>query len=361
MTTRRGSEASLYSVLKNEVKDFFPAYFALVMSTGIVSIAAHLLGFTGISHFLFWLTNALYGVMLLMLFCRVLFFFSAFNDDLRSHAKGAGFLTVVAASCILGIQHIILSNSYVLAQGLWYFALVLWIILVYTFFIDITIKKEKPTLESGINGVWLIVVVATQAVAILATFLAGHLPFPPERVVFLALCGYLLGCMLYIILITLIFYRLTFFPMKAEEFAPPYWINMGAVAICTLSGSTLILNITESTGLLGFIPFLKGFSLFFWVTGTWWIPIIVVLGIWRHVYNHFPIFYHPQYWGMVFPLGMYTVCTWRLSQALELPYLQLIPTYFIYVAFFAWTVTFLGLCYNLIRLYTPTRLEKLKS
>ncbi|PRY01213.1 tellurite resistance protein TehA-like permease [Pontibacter ummariensis] len=342
----------VFSLLKEEVKALFPAYFALVMSTGIVSIAAHLLDFPTISVVLFWINNVLYAFMLCMLLCRVLFFFSAFNEDLRSHAKGAGFLTLVAATCILGIQHILLKDNYATARGLWYFALVLWIMLTYTFFIDITTKREKPSLEQGINGIWLVIVVATQSVAILGTFLAHHLPFPTERVVFLCLCGYMLGCMLYIILITLIFYRLTFFPMKAEGFAPPYWINMGAVAISTLSGATLILSINETTGFLDFIPFLKGFSLFFWVTGTWWIPLIVILGLWRHIYNHFPLFYHPQYWGMVFPLGMYTVCTWRLAQALKLPYLQLIPSYFIYIAFAAWAVTFLGLCLNLLKLFT---------
>ena len=153
----------------------------------------------------------------------------------------------------------------------------------------------------------------------------------------------MLGCMLYIILITLIFYRLVFFPMRAEEFAPPFWINMGAVAITTLAGATLIIKIEHLSTLVDFVPFLKGFSLFFWATGTWWIPIIVILGIWRHIYNKIPLFYHPQYWGMVFPLGMYTVCTWRLAEALDLPYLKLIPSSFIYIAFAAWLFAFIGL------------------
>ena len=58
---------------------------------------------------------------------------------------------------------------------------------------------------------------------------------------------------------------------------------MGAVAISTLSGATLILDAQRSPLLQSMLPFLRGFTLFFWATGTWWIPMLVILGLWRHV------------------------------------------------------------------------------
>ena len=69
---------------------------------------------------------------------------------------------------------------------------------------------------------------------------------------------WLWGGMLYIWMISLIFYRYAFFPMAPSDLTPPYWINMGAVAISTLAGTSLMLNTSDFPFLQGIFPFLQG-------------------------------------------------------------------------------------------------------
>jgi len=333
----------------NALASMHPASFALVMATGIVSIACQLLGLPLVAVVLLWTNLAFFVVLWILTGLRVVRFSGRVLADLAHHGRSVGFFTTVAATCVVGSQVLVICGAWRAAAGLWMFGIFLWAAVTYTVFTALTIKSEKPPLAEGINGGWLVAVVAAQSVSVLGSQLSqtqGFGLYTPHALLF-CLSIWLGGGMLYIWIISLIFYRYTFFTMSPSDLAPPYWINMGAVAISTLAGAMLIAAAPQSPLLQDLLPFLKGFTLLFWATATWWIPMLLILGTWRHVYMRFPLRYDPLYWGAVFPLGMYTVSTFRLAHAIDAPYLLLIPRVFLYVALTAWTLAMIGLVRHL--------------
>lgn len=335
--------------LSRAAADLFPGYFALVMATGIISVACFFLGMKLISLVLLVINIIAYVVLCALLLIRLLFFFSRVEADIKDHVRGPGFFTVVAGTCVLGSALLIVVDQYRPAIVLWFAGIVLWIVIMYTFFTAMTVRENKPSIEAGLNGGWLLAVVATQSISVLGTLLVSRLIEYRGPILFFTLCMFLLGCMLYLPLITLIFYRFTFVNVTMASLTPPYWINMGAVAITTLAGARLIIAAPGWPLLNEVVPFLKGFTLFFWAAATWWIPLLLALGFWRHVYKKFPLRYDPQYWGMVFPFGMYTVCTFQLANAIGFPPLLVVPRYFIYLALAGWIAASIGLIATFVR------------
>lgn len=341
---------SVFGNLYRSLEKLSPNYFGLVMATGIVSIAAHLMAYHTIANILFYLNIAQYIVLCVLYALRAVRYPRRFFGDMVDHLNAPGYFTIVAGTGILASQFIILTNNLVIGFLLWLVLIVLWLALTYTIFTALTVKPLKPTLAQGINGGWLLAVVATQSVAVTSSLLSQSAGQPLRlELNFLALSMWLWGGMLYILIMSLIFYRYVFFKFSPADLTPPYWINMGAMAISTLAGSLLILNAEQAPYLISLLPFLKGFTVFYWAAGTWWIPMLLLLGIWRHIFQKFPFNYNPLYWGAVFPFGMYATCTFQMNRAMGFDFLSAVPYAFIYAAFIAWGLTFFGMVKSIIR------------
>lgn len=349
-TTSRSGGAAAYPVksgagwrqLLRGLEGMNPAYFGMVMATGIVAIASHLMGLRELALILAGINLLAYPGIWCAFLLRVMLVPERVWSDFANHQRAPGFFTMVAGTGVIGVQAVLIHGRADWGQGLWWLTLTLWLALNYSIFALLTIKEEKPGLAEGINGGWLLAVVATQSVCVLGVISGAPLARNQETGLYLMMALWLSGGMLYLWIIALIFYRYLFFEFRPADLMPPYWINMGAVAISTLAGAVLAGGIEASPLLSPLRPFVLGLSVAFWATATWWIPMLLVLGVWRHSVRGVRFGYDPLYWGLVFPLGMYATCTYRLSGMLPVPVLPGVAKTFMVLAAVAWLLNGLG-------------------
>jgi tellurite resistance protein TehA-like permease len=318
------------------------------MATGIVSVAMEDQGFVTVARALFALNLATYAVLVVAGVARIATSARVVAAELGDHVRGPAFLTIVAGTCVLGVQCTELVGWRSAGAGLWVLGLVSWSVLIYAFFAAVTLVEPKPRLEHGIDGAWLLATVSTESIAVLGTMVADRFA-RPDIVVFACLVLFLAGAMLYILVIGLIFFRWIFRPMGAHMLTPTYWINMGAVAITTLAGARLIETAPAYAFVAGIEHFLAGFTLFFWATGTWWIPLLVAVFAWRHLHQRVPIRYDPQYWSLVFPLGMYSVATHAYAKGTGLAFLDPLARIAGDASLIAWMLAATGLVHGLLQ------------
>src|SRR5262245_19856214 len=89
---------------RDDLKTLHPAYFALVMATGIVAIATHVHDLPVLPEALFWLNALFLAGLAVATGARIVRYPQAFLADIQSHSRGVGFFTTVAASATFGAQ-----------------------------------------------------------------------------------------------------------------------------------------------------------------------------------------------------------------------------------------------------------------
>lgn len=344
MTTSTGSPRLHpgQSLAQTTLENFYPGYFALVMATGIVSIGLFLLKWPTLAAVFLGINALFYVALWVTLIARIIRYPEIVWDDLHHHARGVTFLTLVAGNNLLGSQLAMILGWQGVARIFWFAGLCFWVLLIYTFFIVNIMKEPKPSLEKSISGAWLFIVVSTESIAVLGALIANISP-DPHYIAFVSLCAYMVGGMFYFVLIGLILYRWLFISMKAETLTPPYWINMGAVAIISFAGSRLVLYAHNHESLSPWADFVQTFTLFFWAFATWWVPLLFIIFCYRHFIARIPLRYDPQYWSLVFPMGMYGVATFVYSEVPGFTFLRPLSGIFVTLAALTWIIVFIGL------------------
>jgi len=328
------------------VATLFPGYFAMSMATGILAVGADGQGIS-------WLGDVLYGigwisfvVLAALTIVRVLRYRDRFVADFTNHRSGFSFLTIVAALNVLAGGAAVIHQWWTLSWVAWILSLVLWLSLVYPPMLAIIVGAEKPPLGEGINGTWFLLTVSTESIAVVGALLLAHDGDSNHLMELIVLSAFTVGVVLYLIVMTMLFLRWTFVPLGPGELQPPSWIAAGAVAITVLAGSNIMLARGASPRIERLVPFIEGVVIMSWATATFWFPLMVIIGVWRHLIRKVPLRYHPAYWALVFPIGMYGVATHRMVVVTDLTVLDPLPKLAFAAALAAWAAAMGGLVWT---------------
>jgi hypothetical protein len=164
----------------------------------------------------------------------------ALLNDLGDHNRGVGFLTIVAGTAILRSNLVTLFGLYIPGLMLWVAGMILWALFTYGIFAAFIIRTGKTSLGNGMHGGWLLAVMATESMAQLTLILLPNLQNLRAPLLFPSLVLWPCGGMLYIRMISLIFYRYPFFVLSPSDLLPSYWIDMGGMAIASVVGTMLV-------------------------------------------------------------------------------------------------------------------------
>lgn len=339
--------ACVMPLLRAGVRTLHPGYFGLVMATGIVSMALDVAGAGWLSAILLWLTAACFLVLAAAYGWRLAAYRREFLADVADPRTAFAFFTLVAGCDVLGTR--LAADGYQAATAvLLAVAGLLWLLLSYGMPLGLITRRGTRSALAGVNGTWFLWVVGTQSIAVSVTAL---LPAPGGLLIAIAVSAWAVGVVLYLLVAGLVLAGLFQYPVEAAGLTPAYWVFMGATAISVLAGAKLLTG-RPGALLAGVRPVVAGLSVILWAFGTWLIPLLVGLGVWRHLVRGVRLRYEPPLWSMVFPLGMYCVASHALGGALGVPWLATLGRYGTWVAFAVWLVVFAAMAVSLLRALT---------
>ncbi|MBB5783169.1 tellurite resistance protein TehA-like permease [Nonomuraea jabiensis] len=333
-----------WAVLGLLVRRFRVEAFAFVMATGIVSKALDMGGTRMVSAALLVVAGAGFVTLALAYGWWLL------RRRTWSAEGGFAVLTIAAASNVLA-SRILAAGHIGVAVVLLMFGAAVWAVLTYSVPLRLIVSGERHQAD----GSWFVWVVGTQSVAV-ATATLTRL-FPSAALAVPASVCWAIGLVQYLLIAAIVLARLLARPLRAEELRPHYWIFMGAAAISVLAGAQL-LNLPPGVGV---VPreFIAGVSLMLWAFCSWLIPLLVALGVWRHVRRRVPLRWEWGLWSMVFPIGMYGVATRELGHSTGMSWIAALGDGEVWPAAAVWLIVFSAMIRASFRLLSDNRAPRM--
>ena len=190
----------------NKIESLHPGNFALVMATGIISIALKAHGFADAATALAIFAGFAWLTLLLLSTLRLISFSKAVFIDLTTPRMVFSYFTLVAATDIVGM--LLHDYGYTsLAVACWFIAFASWCALLYLAFSVLTFMSHEHNVNI-MHGGWLITIVGTQSLVLLGIKIAPVFGDYRHYMMMEVHMLWGLGLALYGIFVTLFCYRI---------------------------------------------------------------------------------------------------------------------------------------------------------
>ncbi|WP_216936661.1 TDT family transporter [Acinetobacter sp. BY484] len=318
------------------IREFTPNWFTVTMGTGVVALiraesplASELFWQIGAG---LWLLNIILFVAFLSLYAlRWIYYpvearqiFQHPNMSLFLGAIPMGLATIINGFLKFGIVQ--MGDIAVQIAGLlWYVDVALAVVIAWVvpFFMY---SRQKHELKS-MTAVWLLPIVACEVAASSGGLLLAHLE-PTQQSVMILLGSYMLWGISVLPafgILSVLMLRLALHQLPAKEMAISSWLALGPIGTGALA---LLLLGHQAPQVLAVID-QYSLGLFFQQVGIIGALILLGFGVWWFGIALLTTLYHAKkqlpfnlgWWGLTFPIGVFTLAVFNLAVALELQFL----------------------------------------
>jgi uncharacterized protein YeaO (DUF488 family)/tellurite resistance protein TehA-like permease len=329
--------------VSSAVADLNAGAFAFVMGTVIVSTGLNVNGAHTASAVLLVVGLIGCAVLLPAYVWRLLRRRERFVADFVG-PRGFSFLTIVIAADVMAAR--LAPDGRTAAAGAFLaFGAVGWLLLGYGIPLGLIASVRRNPSIDHVNGAWFLWAVGSESVAVAAAALAQQVS--GRQLPVLALVCWGIGLVQYLLIAGMVLGRILTRPVEPRSLMTSSWIFMGAAAITVLAGTRLLA--LPSGSMLLSRPLIAGSSVVLWSFSTWLIPLLLALGVWRHVVRKIPFRYEFGWWNLVFPIGMYGVTTHELGRATGTSWMTTLGRWEIWVGALVWLAVIVAMAATAVR------------
>lgn len=337
----------------NIIRQFTPNWFTVSMGTGVVALIVSefpmikaltwQLG-TGLWYFnilLFVLFSVLYGL-------RWAFYLHEAKQIFQhpSMSLFLGTIPMALATILNGFlkygQPIYGDTAVQIAQTLWYADVVLALLVAWA--VPFAMYRHQEHALQQMTAVWLLPIVACEVAASSGGLLLGHLAADTHAVAILLGSYVLWGVSVLpaFAILTILMLRLVLHKLPEKELAVSSWLALGPIGTAALALLVLGHQAPTLMASLGLVQLGQLFqqagilaSLILLGFGLWWLGIEVLTTL-HHAKQDLP--FNLGWWGLTFPLGVYTLAILTLAQQLNLAFLYAVGYAFAAILMLLWSL-----------------------